>query len=251
MHWLQQGAQPTEQVAKILDFAGVWDAFKSATGKDAAAKPTPRTPKAKSREAREERAGRAAARRPPSAEAPSAEATARRPRPMSERRRRTSSNDDDTYEDDEELEDDDDYDDEIAPEGNRAAGGRAKAVVEHVARHLVDDPEGVFVDANERRDTVTLLIHASPGDMGRIIGKRGRVIQALRQVGRGRRVRPKACGSPSTSRSRRTAPCCASKSGGVAKAHGLHGRGRGRADHEPARSLRAGRRARGSATAAR
>jgi predicted RNA-binding protein YlqC (UPF0109 family) len=57
-------------------------------------------------------------------------------------------------------------------------------VVEHVARHLVDDPDGVFVDANERRDTVTLLIHASPGDMGRIIGKRGRVIQALRQVGR-------------------------------------------------------------------
>ena len=57
-------------------------------------------------------------------------------------------------------------------------------MVELVARHLVDDPEGVFVDANERRDAVTLLIHASPGDMGRIIGKRGRVIQALRQVGR-------------------------------------------------------------------
>ena len=31
---------------------------------------------------------------------------------------------------------------------------------------------------------MTLLIHASPGDMGRIIGKRGRVIQALRQLGR-------------------------------------------------------------------
>ena len=94
---------------------------------------------------------------------------------------------DDTYDDaEEELEDEpeDDYGDEIAPEGNRAAGGRAKAVVELVARHLVDDPDGVFVDANERRDTVTLLIHASPGDMGRIIGKRGRVIQALRQVGR-------------------------------------------------------------------
>src|SRR5262245_43649258 len=92
---------------------------------------------------------------------------------------------DDAFEDDD-FEDDDDFDadDEIAPEGNRAAGGRAKAVVEHVARHLVDDPEGVFVDANERGDTVTLLIHASPGDMGRIIGKRGRVIQSLRQVGR-------------------------------------------------------------------
>jgi predicted RNA-binding protein YlqC (UPF0109 family) len=33
-------------------------------------------------------------------------------------------------------------------------------------------------------DSVTLLIHASQGDMGRIIGKRGRVIQALRQLGR-------------------------------------------------------------------
>jgi uncharacterized protein len=80
--------------------------------------------------------------------------------------------------------DDEAEDDEIAPEGNRAEGGRAKAVVEHVARHLVDDPDGVFVDADDRGETVTLLIHASPGDMGRIIGKRGRVIQALRQVGR-------------------------------------------------------------------
>jgi predicted RNA-binding protein YlqC (UPF0109 family) len=87
--------------------------------------------------------------------------------------------------DDEDVDDDvDDGDDEIAPEGNRVAGGRAKAVVEHVAKHLVDDPEGVFVDADDRGDTVTLMIHASPGDMGRIIGKRGRVIQALRQAGR-------------------------------------------------------------------
>ena len=102
----------------------------------------------------------------------------------------------DEFEDDDEFEeDDDDFEDEIAPEGNRldeAIGGegdlvngaRAQAVIELVARQLVDDPDGVFVDANERRDAVTLLIHASPGDMGRIIGKRGRVIQALRQVGR-------------------------------------------------------------------
>jgi predicted RNA-binding protein YlqC (UPF0109 family) len=88
---------------------------------------------------------------------------------------------------DDDLEDDDDldeYDDEIAPEGNRAEGGRAKAVVEQVARNLVDDVDGVFVDATERNGAVTLLIHASPGDVGRIIGKRGRVIQAIRQLGR-------------------------------------------------------------------
>lgn len=88
------------------------------------------------------------------------------------------------YEDDDFADDDDLDDDEVAAEGNRIAGGRAKAVVEHVARHLVDDPDGIFVDANERGDGVTLLVHASPGDLGRIIGKRGRVIQALRQVGR-------------------------------------------------------------------
>ncbi len=82
------------------------------------------------------------------------------------------------------FDDDDDFDDEVAPEGNRVVGARARNAVEHIARHLVDDPDGVFVDANERRDSVALLIHASPGDLGRIIGKRGRVIQAVRQLAR-------------------------------------------------------------------
>jgi small subunit ribosomal protein S16 len=48
VHWLREGAQPTEQAAKLLDVAGVWDAYKSATGKDAVAKPKPKTPKPKS-----------------------------------------------------------------------------------------------------------------------------------------------------------------------------------------------------------
>jgi predicted RNA-binding protein YlqC (UPF0109 family) len=94
---------------------------------------------------------------------------------------------DDEFEDDDFEDDDfedDDYDD-VAPEGNRVVGARARASVEHIAKHLVDDPEGVFVDASERGgDHVTLLVHASPGDLGRIIGKRGRVIQAIRQVAR-------------------------------------------------------------------
>ena len=47
LHWLQHGAQPTESAAKILEVAGVWDAYKTATGKDAAAKPKPKTPKPK------------------------------------------------------------------------------------------------------------------------------------------------------------------------------------------------------------
>ena len=93
---------------------------------------------------------------------------------------------DELEEDDDEFEDDDDdfEDDEIGAEGNRIRGARAKTVIELVARNLVDDPDGVFVDSTERSDNVAILIHTSPGDLGRIIGKRGRVIQALRQVGR-------------------------------------------------------------------
>ena len=92
--------------------------------------------------------------------------------------------DDDDFDDDDFDDDDFDDDDEVAPAGNRVSGARARAAVDHIARHLVDDPDGVFVDANERGDSVALLIHASPGDLDRIISKRGRVIQAVRQVAR-------------------------------------------------------------------
>jgi len=78
--------------------------------------------------------------------------------------------------------DDDDDDDEVGAEGNRIVGARARAVVEHVASSLVDDLDGLQVDMQERGDGVMLLIHASRGDLGRLIGRRGRVIQALRQV---------------------------------------------------------------------
>src|SRR6266699_3135512 len=91
----------------------------------------------------------------------------------------------DDVDDADDVEDDDDeFEDEIGGEGNRVTGARAKTVIELVARQLVDDPDGVFVDATERANNVAILIHTSPGDLGRIIGKRGRVIQALRQVGR-------------------------------------------------------------------
>jgi uncharacterized protein len=89
---------------------------------------------------------------------------------------------DDDLEDDYEDDDYDDDDDEIAPEGNRILGARARAVVEHVTRNVAEEPDAVEIDVTERRDDVQVLVHASPGDMGRLIGKRGRVIQALRQV---------------------------------------------------------------------
>ena len=78
--------------------------------------------------------------------------------------------------------DDDDLD-EIGAEGNRIVGGIPKGVLEYVARNIVDDPDGVFVETSERRGgEVELRLHVSPADMGKVIGRRGRVAQALRQV---------------------------------------------------------------------
>jgi uncharacterized protein len=82
------------------------------------------------------------------------------------------------------AEDDDEADDdEIGAEGNRIVGGIPKGVLEYVARNIVDDPDGVFVETSERRTgEVELRLHVSPSDMGKVIGRRGRVAQALRQV---------------------------------------------------------------------
>ncbi len=71
LHWLRNGAQPTEEAAKLLEISGVWDAYTQATGKAPAAKPKAKTPKPKPVPA----APAAAAEAPP-AEAPAAEAPA-------------------------------------------------------------------------------------------------------------------------------------------------------------------------------
>ena len=82
-----------------------------------------------------------------------------------------------------EADDDGDGDDEIGAEGNLIVGGIPKGVLEYVARNIVDDPDGVFVEMSERRSgEVELRLHVSPSDMGKVIGRRGRVAQALRQV---------------------------------------------------------------------
>ncbi|MCC6340130.1 MAG: KH domain-containing protein [Acidimicrobiia bacterium] len=88
---------------------------------------------------------------------------------------------DDGYDDD--YDDDDDLDvDEVAAEGNRVVGARAMAVAEHVVRNVVEDADAVEIEVSEQRGEVMLLVRAAPDDMGRLIGRRGRVIQAIRQV---------------------------------------------------------------------
>ena len=76
---------------------------------------------------------------------------------------------------------DDAFDDD-GPSGNRIAGGQAKAVLEYVAGSLVDRPDDVEIEVSESRGHLTLRLHVDPDDMGKVIGRRGRVAQSIRTV---------------------------------------------------------------------
>src|SRR3954452_17054227 len=58
----------------------------------------------------------------------------------------------------------------------------ATAVLVHVVRSLVDDPEAVRVRAIEGRHRIKLEVTVGPGDLGRVIGRRGRTAQSIRTV---------------------------------------------------------------------
>ncbi len=57
-----------------------------------------------------------------------------------------------------------------------------KAFLEYVARSLVDDPDAVVVELSEADDEVTLTLKVGEGDMGRIIGRDGRIANAIRSL---------------------------------------------------------------------
>lgn len=78
--------------------------------------------------------------------------------------------------------------DEIDP--NLKPAATATAVLEYLVRSVVDEPDGVEVRVNDDRlDKVQLNVHVAPGDMGRVIGRRGRVANAIRTVVRAAAVR--------------------------------------------------------------
>ena len=51
-----------------------------------------------------------------------------------------------------------------------------------VARELVDVPDEVSVERVERDDAVVLRLHVAPDDVGKVIGRQGRIARALRTV---------------------------------------------------------------------
>ena len=65
----------------------------------------------------------------------------------------------------------------------------AISVLDLIVTSLVDDPDAVRIDPIEQRGKVRLEVRVGPEDMGRVIGKRGRVANAIRTVVRAAAVR--------------------------------------------------------------
>jgi predicted RNA-binding protein YlqC (UPF0109 family) len=66
---------------------------------------------------------------------------------------------------------------------DQAPAATATKVLTFLVRALVDEPDAVEVEAvPRRRGGVTLEVRVEPGDMGRVIGRRGRTAQSIRAV---------------------------------------------------------------------
>lgn len=57
-----------------------------------------------------------------------------------------------------------------------------KELVEYIAKSLVDHPESVNVNVIEGSSMTVLELTVADGDMGRVIGKGGRVVNAVRTL---------------------------------------------------------------------
>jgi predicted RNA-binding protein YlqC (UPF0109 family) len=57
-----------------------------------------------------------------------------------------------------------------------------KEFLEYVARSLVDKPDAVEVEIEEEEDEVSLVLTVDQEDMGRVIGRDGRIANAIRSL---------------------------------------------------------------------
>jgi predicted RNA-binding protein YlqC (UPF0109 family) len=55
-------------------------------------------------------------------------------------------------------------------------------LLEDLARRLVDEPDAVRVEREERDDVVVLRLQVAKEDVGKVIGRQGRIARALRQL---------------------------------------------------------------------
>lgn len=57
-----------------------------------------------------------------------------------------------------------------------------KELLEFIAKSMVSEPDAVSVEESTRDGGVVLTLHVGEGDMGKVIGKQGRIAKAIRTV---------------------------------------------------------------------
>ena len=67
---------------------------------------------------------------------------------------------------------------------NELKAPTAAAVLGHIVRSIVDDPDAVTVDESTIGGRTRLDVRVGPGDLGRVIGRRGRTAASVRTVTR-------------------------------------------------------------------
>jgi uncharacterized protein len=55
-------------------------------------------------------------------------------------------------------------------------------LLEYLARQLVDEPEAVRVEKGEEEDAIVLRLYVAEDDVGKVIGRQGRIARALRTI---------------------------------------------------------------------
>ena len=55
-------------------------------------------------------------------------------------------------------------------------------IVEYLARRLVDEPDAVRVEEVEREGALVIQLYVAQDDIGKVIGRQGRIARALRTI---------------------------------------------------------------------
>ena len=63
------------------------------------------------------------------------------------------------------------------------------ALVEYITKNLVDEPNEVKLSTKEDEETITIELSVAKDDMGKVIGKQGRIAKAIRTVVRAASVK--------------------------------------------------------------
>ncbi len=70
----------------------------------------------------------------------------------------------------------------MAGDDGKGRGSAMKELLEYLAKALVDNPDRVEVTSVEGERSVILQLRVDPSDLGKVIGKNGRIAQAMRTL---------------------------------------------------------------------